>query len=128
MWDPFVNTSPTPPTFTGSHAKTLNAGSEVNLQTGSDAHWFLGTMSTVYNNPPAGVTCPVAVGNSQETYMDPSLPLGPDANARQCPTDLDMAAFQDMHWVVVPEPRTYVLLTGLFTLILAFYKRDSLRE
>ncbi len=91
--------------FTGVKATAENGGVNPLLQTDLDppGHFKNGTMSTVFQD-----------GTAQEAAMDPSITTG----ERKLLTELDMAAFADIGWNVVPEPSSAILLTiGLIPLL-----------
>lgn len=124
MWDSLVDNSNTSAPFFTGPASNAVYGSSPLIQPNLLAHWATGTLSNVYINTPS----PGVPGTPQQTYLDPSLPLGPDPNSRQYPTDLDMAGFQDMGWILtspVPEPSTYALFFGCVTLLFVAYRKKS---
>ncbi|MEK9948954.1 MAG: PEP-CTERM sorting domain-containing protein [Verrucomicrobiales bacterium] len=96
-WEALVSSG----TFTGSHSRTSNGGSNVTLASG-DGHWASGTTSLRLSD-----------GVSQETAMDPDVTAG----TRKYLTNLDAMGLADIGWqlniTAVPEPSTWALMSGI---------------
>lgn len=104
-WDSLVSNG----TFVGAYATALTGGNPA-LADG-DAHWAIGTMSTIYGTATA-----------QEAAMDPDIA----ANQRKYITSLDVAGLQDIGYTAVPEPATVALGFGLCALTVVVIRRRRL--
>ena len=91
-WDAEISGS----TFTGAKSTAANGGLQVSLS-GDLGHWADGTTSKIFGT-----------NTAQEAAMDPSITVG----TRKYFTTLDYAGLQDIGWVMVPEPSTWLLLTA----------------
>jgi hypothetical protein len=75
------------------------------------SHFALGIQSNV-NGVPQGL------------LMDPSTPRG----VRELPTELDLAAFQDIGWILVPEPETWILALSALAVLWFIAPRPQTRN
>lgn len=93
-------------TFVGAYATALT-GENPDLADG-DAHWAIGTVSTIYGT-----------ATTQEAAMDPDIA----ANQRKYITSLDVAGLQDIGYTAVPEPATVALGLGFCALMVVVIRR-----